>query len=240
MKKVRIPAGEFAEDIKSGAADSLLMEKYGLSPRSLEKAKTELLARGLLPIEGVARLDKREESPRSPTAARDFLESFSKTPDDYALMAQYSLKPHQLKVVYERLIKRGLLSEYQFNTRAVKAPEIDGEANPRREDSTSITWKTELVDTWKDSTEIRKFLLCLADGDVSQGGSGSQKDNGRTGGVEGSGCTPAGGESCPKCGHPKDPSIRDSCSRCGIVYAKIDKIAGQERIGLWRNGVQIR
>ena len=63
--------------------------------------------------------------------AREFLAAFRELSDDYYLMEKYSLKPKHLRKIYYQLMARGLLAEYEYNSRDGKSPEVEQTgANP--------------------------------------------------------------------------------------------------------------
>ncbi len=129
MTSSRLRIGQLVDDLRKGTEDEEIREKYGLAQDILEKIKDALVQRGLLPK------DKRQ-SRQTPCAveqsntqksidAKQFLLSFRQNPDDVHLMKEHSLKPAQLKLIYELLIQKGLLSEYEYRHRAIKVPELE-------------------------------------------------------------------------------------------------------------------
>ncbi len=129
MTTGRLRIGQLVDDLRKGADDEEIREKYGLAQDILEKIKDALVRRGLLPK------DKRqyrqtpcadEQSKRQKSIdAKQFLLSFRQNPDDSHLMKEHSLEPAQLKLIYELLIQKGLLSEYEYHRRVIKARELE-------------------------------------------------------------------------------------------------------------------
>jgi len=72
-------------------------------------------------------------------SAEDFLASFREIPDDFRLMEKYGISPKQLKQVYSDLIEKELLSEFEYNQRERKAPELEEYAPPQLSASTAVT-----------------------------------------------------------------------------------------------------
>jgi len=233
MNTIRIVAREFVRDVRAGVSDAWLLEKYGLSVAGLLKVKRQLVAKGLLNVDEVGPLETTGRLSADLVDLSDFVETFSKRPDDCHLMAKYSLTPDQLKEVYETAIRKGLLSEYEVNARARKAREIDDDARPGHDETSSETWKTEPVEVTGYSTEIRNFMLNFADdtGPYARSTDEPTRNVARQTGNRGSAAADPG--SCPKCGHPKDPDLPDSCPHCGIVYAKLGTSALRGKVAVW-------
>ena len=71
--------------------------------------------------------------------AKDFLASFRNRPDDIHLMDRFRLTAKDLRMIYERLIQAGLLSEYEYHCRDRKAPELEEPFTNVSETSTEVT-----------------------------------------------------------------------------------------------------
>jgi hypothetical protein len=62
--------------------------------------------------------------------AKEFLSSFRETPDDFQLMEKYGISSKQLRRLYSTLIEEGLLTEFEYNQRERKAPELEEYSPP--------------------------------------------------------------------------------------------------------------
>lgn len=233
MKNIRISAKEILSDIKAGMSDAALMEKYGLSVRSLPKVKEELMKLGLAGQGEIGPRDACPVSAKIAVNARDFVKSFDETPDDFVLMEKYFLSSKQLQQVYERLLEKGLLTEYEFHGRDRKSPELKGMELPEIEDSTAVDLTQGLREALREGfhteTEhtigrpIKRELW------IEEGPGQSTRSEGR--------CsqTPSGFRPgpCPGCGKPKTADSPDTCPYCGVVFAKVKVDTGRARLSVW-------
>lgn len=244
MKRVVLNAKEFVADIRSGKTDQRLMSDYGLSSASLLKVKNELLNRRLISVSDLKNQMGPVRTRRKINADR-FLYEFRQRPDDLYLMEKYGLKPHHLRKVYQSLIKRHLLSEFEFESREVRVRAVDEERRPAPavgqvgEASTVISVvgqsdysEAQFIDRYRDSqlpTDFFKDYSGIPIGktcpsDLPDFGSPPAETGSRIpGGWRGSQSTVVeiiGGDYCPKCGALKNPASEDSCLSCGVVYSK--------------------
>lgn len=125
MNKVRINVNEIQQDIRNCVPDSELGAKYGLTPEGLGRLKSQLLKKHIVTIEDLARQSKRTVPKNKPISAQQFVKDFRSNPDDFRLMNQYCLRPAQLLDIYRKLMEKGLISEMEFQYRAVKCPDLD-------------------------------------------------------------------------------------------------------------------
>lgn len=234
MKKVVINAKDLCTDIRSGRTDQELMQKYNLSPNSLGSLKKELLLRKLITRQEMESQTGSPVQARKKINAGRFLADFRERPDDLYLMERYGLKPRQLKKVYDSLISKHVLSEYEYEYRDVKAPELDEEIEAPPAASTVVS----VV----ESVEFRQMSAQRAfrSGDLPEaffrdysgikigqspglppaihrqtGSEGETRKSGFSTVVE-----IVDFECCPKCGAPKHVDSKDTCLACGIVFAK--------------------
>ena len=90
----------------------------------------------------------RESAPANPLVqveakrihinAREFLEAFRDRSDDYYLMRKFSLKPKHLRKIYDQLMERGLLTEYEYNDREKKSLEVEEKTVSRATPSPAV------------------------------------------------------------------------------------------------------
>lgn len=250
MKKVLINAKEMVRDIKSGKSDYELRTIYGISDKSLLKVKAELLARKLIDPE------QHIESPKPPPVgkrrieAESFLGDFRARPDDLYLMEKYCLKPAQLKKVYTALVAKGLLSEFELDTRDGKFPGMDEEAfgpapastvvsvvergmfglDAKRTDSEAHDLPSEF---FKDHSGIK--IGRPGPPEAQDAGTAEEPDRQSAAALRTLSTVVEiiEGEYCPRCGSPKTRHSVDSCLHCGIVFAKFKAHGRQVKIPVW-------
>ncbi len=261
VKKVVVNAREVVADIKSGKTDAELLEKYGLSPKSLLSLKRQVLARKLVRAEDLA---PKSRGPNSPCPGKrldvnQFLNDFRHRPDDRFLMIKYSLGPKQLERVYRTLIDKRLLSEYECECRDVKAQELHPEISaceaasdmvemleretppaPRKVPSEKDRGLPEGFFTDFSGVKIQRTAPDLiagpVDGDETPVRSSPQvPPNPPTTVVEVVTC-----ELCPRCSAPKSPDSVDACLHCGIVFAKVESKTGAATVCVWKGNLRGR
>jgi hypothetical protein len=228
MKHIRISAREILTDIRTGMSDGALMEKYGLSVRSLPKIKDDLLKQGLATPADLGCGNGCPVSEKISISAKSFITSFRETPDDFALMEKYSLNPGQLQQVYEQLLGKGLLMEYEFHNRDCRSPELKHMELPEIDETTAVDLTQELSGSLKDYHKIGNNLPSIAsvkrvswveDGPLQEEGAGADRRQPRTGSVS---------VPCPQCGRPRAKESPETCQYCGVVFAKVK---GEEKRG---------
>jgi hypothetical protein len=223
MKRVRISAKDFLSDIRNGATDRDLGDKYDLSPRSLSKVKNALLGRGLVSREELGDFHAPIEPSKSRVNAKAFLEDFRKCADDIFLMEKYSVTAEQLKKVYDTLIERGLLDEYEYHCRDKKAPQLGEVETLPAEDLTAVSLVEDLSGSLKDYFAISASSLT--------------KNRARAARKHGSlPPDPYFGSPrlvCPNCGKLVGPDAGASCIHCGVVFAKAEQRFRQDKIAIW-------
>ncbi len=221
MKHIRISARAILADIEAGMADAALMEKYGLSVRSLPKVKSAVRKLTSTPAYEAEPTNGCPVSERISISAKDFIKTFRATPDDFALMKRYSLSPELLKSVYEQLLAKRVLSEYEFHHRERKCAELHQMELPEIEDSTAIDLTQELSGALEDYRKIEdvpvrslaaKRESWVVDGPFPSEDPRAGSQGSRRGHSEGP---------CPKCGRPRPDEYADSCPYCGVVFAKV-------------------
>lgn len=233
MKKVVINAKEVCADIRSGKTDEALMLKYGLSPNTLVRLKKELLLRRLITRQEIESQAGSPVQARKKINAGRFLADFRERPDDLYLMEKYGLKPQQLKRVYDGLIAKHMLAEYEYEYRDVKATELDDEA---------VAAAASTVVSVVESAEFRRMSAqqTFRSGDLPEAffrdysGIKIGEGAGLPAGIHRQASSGAESrksgfstvveivefECCPKCGVPKHVDSKESCLACGIVFAK--------------------
>lgn len=87
--------------------------------------------------------------------AKEFLALFRARPDDFYLSEKYGISLNQLRRVYDALIAKGWLSEFEYNQREIKAPELEECAPPQLSISTAVS----LVE--KPSEALTEHILKL-------------------------------------------------------------------------------
>ena len=161
--------------------------------------------------------------------AKEFLAAFREKSDDVHLMQKFSLKPKQLGKIYSALLQKGLLSEYEYNYREKKIPELDEEAS-------SMLAASAVANLVENPSQA------LAELTLS---SGQQLDPTVTKALEEWKLRKLGNKSskvvepqvevCPSCGKPKDPSSPQSCLHCGVVFAKIGTGQKYKGVSIWQS-----
>ncbi len=234
MKRVVINAKEVCGEIRSGITDQELMLKYKLSPNTLGQLKKELLLRRLVTPQEIEAQSGAPVQARKKINAGRFLADFRERPDDLYLMEKYGLKLRQLKKVYDSLIAKHLLSEYEYEYRDTKAPGLDREIEAPPAASTVVS----VV----ESAEFRQMSAqrAVRSGDLPEAffrdysGVKIGQSTGPPPGIHRQASAVADNrktgfstvveivdfECCPKCGVPKHVDSKDSCLSCGIVFAK--------------------
>jgi hypothetical protein len=233
MNKIRISASEFISDVKSGKSDGELMEKYGLSVRSLPRIKQELVKRNLLSSEEAGTTESASVAQGIAINAKEFLQRFRNLPDDVVLMDTYSINPTQLNLIYQTLIKKGLLSEYEYEHRDGKCSELEEMPAPEREDSTSVTLKElisrDMQDRFKTAVNHSEFRQ--ASGPSSSFGSNPASDIRRR--MQRTLSHEPDLGTCPNCNEPKHPSSPEECLRCGIIYSRYEQQLARRGVPIW-------
>ncbi|MDQ7784997.1 MAG: hypothetical protein RDU20_19085 [Desulfomonilaceae bacterium] len=245
MKRVVVSAKQLIADIRDCKPDRKLMRDYRLSQTGLMNIKNELLSRGLISLNELKN-QMGSVRTRKKISAERFLYDFRRHPDDFHLMERYGLKAYQLRKVYLSLIKRRLLSDFEYQSRAVRAPEVDEERRPAPalgrvgETSTIVSVvqqcedpEADFIHKYRDTQLPPDFFKDysgisiggrspsdLPDLDITPvevGPSSSPGSEGRRRAV----VQIMGGNSCPNCGALTNPASQDSCLSCGVIYEKV-------------------
>jgi len=243
MKKVVIEARQVVADVKSRKSDEELIEKYGLSSRSLAKLKQQLLDRGLVTQEDLVLQNPFSAPSQKSISGEGFLRDFRQRPDDLFLMKKYGLKPQGLKKIYLTLIGKGLLSEYECECRDVKAFELLDVGNGARH-------LPSVVDTsrFREDPRVPVATARSDDGlpqDFFRDFSGVKIEKKLPAKISkpsppAKQSAPAGAQVatqqpstvveivspdwCPKCGAPTTPASPDTCVKCGIIFSKYEAL----------------
>ncbi len=173
--------------------------------------------------------DAINSCPQKTINARDFLASFRKKPDDFRLLEEFSIMPKQLKRIYSALIEKGLLSEYEYNQREAKLPELEGCGRPQIPASMAVGLIEEPSEALTEhvlnlgyslDTNLAKALSDAIDNKKLSKSKAIKTDE-------------EAPKLCPKCHKPKHPSSPDECIYCGVVFAKIEVKNEKGRVSIW-------
>ncbi len=160
------------------------------------------------------------EAKRIHINAREFLEAFRDRSDDYHLMRKFSLKPKHLWKIYDRLMERGLLAEYEYNHRDKKSLEVEEKTVSR------ATLSPVVLTPDSTSEAVGKFTTFPSESH-SQPSPAPEVSTGASTMVE-----LRTTELCPKCDRAKHPDYPDSCPYCGVVFAKIKQSEKSEMVAI--------
>jgi hypothetical protein len=152
--------------------------------------------------------------------AREFLEAFRELSDDYYLMTKFSLKPKHLRKIYDQLMERGLLTEYEYNHREKKSLEVEEKTGLRATPSP-------VVSTPDRTTEASGTFTTFPSEPDSLPQSVPRVSTGPSTVVELKTI-----ELCPQCNSEKHPDYPDSCPYCGVVFAKIKQSEKSEKVAI--------
>jgi hypothetical protein len=230
MKTSEDIATEIIQDMRDGKSDEFLMKKHGVSADCLLKLKRALLEKGLLKQPESRESKNRPSGKKKTIDAKEFVASFRVAPDDSHLMQEYGLKPMQLKKVYNALISRGLLSEYEFHCRKPKAPELEEPTVNLTDSSTQVS----MVESFSEET-LRLFRSGRSgqqcQSSVNHGPSLVSEPLGNS---EVRSCADNDAqERCPHCGRSKASSSHDVCAYCGIVFSKMRHSMKYRGVAIW-------
>ena len=160
----------------------------------------------------------RTEAKRIHINAREFLEAFRDRSDDYRLMRKFSLKPKHLMKIYDQLMERGLLTEYEYDHREKKSPDVE-------EKTASRATPSPVVSTPDSPSEPVSTFTTFQSESHSQPSSAPHLSTNAPTVVE-----LRTTELCPKCDRAKHPDYPDSCPYCGVVFAKIKQTEKSEKM----------
>jgi hypothetical protein len=233
MKHIRINAGQILEDIRTGMSDGALMEKYGLSVRSLPKVKAELQKLGLIAPGELSCSNGCPVSEKISINARDFVKAFRESPDDFTLMNKYSLKPGHLQRVYRQLLAKGLLTEYEFHHRERKSPELQSMELPEIDETTAVDLTEELSGRLKNYHKIGTVLPGTRSVKRPSRIEGGPLEAAGLRGTPQEPCTESPTGPCPQCGKPKVKEFPDTCQFCGVVFAKLKGDKKRSGAAIW-------
>lgn len=232
MSTIKVDPALIVRKLLEGRSEEVIMAEFGLTKEHLSRFKRMLSERRLVAQqEADAPLDPPKPKKRS-IDAKKFLASFRSIPDDFHLMQEFQLRPKQLKKVYHALISRGLLSEYEFNWRTAKAPELDEATENMRDSSTNVS----LVESF--SEETLRLFRSGGTGQALEQTPGSKAIAGRSsqpsGNVQPNPPLPQGhSESCPECGKLKVAHSPGVCVYCGIVFSKLGRSGKYAGVAIW-------
>ncbi len=145
------------------------------------------------------------DAKRRSVNAKEFLAAFRELPDDYYLMGKFSLKPKHLRRIYDQLMERGLLAEYEYHSRDGRSPEVEQTGtNPFKTRDKSTASPSEAHSHQSPASGGTSTVVELQ---VS--------------------------EFCPNCNRSKHPDHPDSCPYCGVVFAKMKQTEGSNKVVVW-------
>jgi hypothetical protein len=133
MPQRTINARELAKDIKLGADNAFLMQKYQISPRELKAVFKKMVEMGVIEQGTLLRRDaaRKRSSLRTTVRkrgsridAREFAEDIQLGLDDHNLMLKYDLSAQQLEKVLRQLVDSGLFTEGELYDRSVAADTV--------------------------------------------------------------------------------------------------------------------
>lgn len=230
MKTVRVSIKDFREAIQTGVSDADLEERFRLSPKSLRKIKRTLLSSGYLTADALRRQGTPIPPVRKRVLACEFLEEFRFRPDDYYLMERFGLRPNHLKQVYEQLLAKDLLSEYEFHARERKAPKLTDRPESDLSPDTLVTLLREEGELLPDLATGRQYepgeMPASFYRDVTAGlrptgaPEGAERELSELRAATSTVVEVLTTEICPRCAHPRSGLLEESCSKCGIVFAR--------------------
>ncbi len=230
MKKVQVDLKAIVKDIRDGKTDEEIKKKHNLSMTSLARIKKALMERNLISREQLKAQSGSGQPKVKSINIKEFLKDFTEKSDDTFLMTKYNLSATRLKNIYDKLIGKGLISEYEYHTRLVKTPELeDAEASPMAASTMIDLVENPATGSRASGWKVSAAEIDLPDSfykDHSIGGAGQTTDpqKGARKGDSSVVIDLVGKESCPKCGHPKDPHISSkSCAKCGVLFSKVKK-----------------
>jgi hypothetical protein len=239
MKKIRVNAAAIVGDLRQRMGLKAILEKHGISYANMLKVRKLLVERQLAAPEEFDYLNLSEAASGHSVSAKEFLASFRSKPNDLHLMKRYNLTVKELQVIYDTLMLAGVLSEYEYHTRDVKAPELDEPTGLGGEASTEVT-------LLRNELEPR-CVIPLRGGDIEPRKS-FPKDSVPNKAISARGQTVrAQNQSqpgsdpedalipkhCPKCGLQSHPSSPDACIYCGVVFTKAKPDPRYEGVAIW-------
>ncbi|MGO9119481.1 MAG: hypothetical protein ACLQPD_17965 [Desulfomonilaceae bacterium] len=174
--------------------------------------------------------------------AKEFLACFRQTPNDLHLMGKFCLSSKQFKKVYEALIEKGLLTEFEYNHREMstdKSESLATRPNPQLDRATVREGRiSEIRHMQRPSEEIHKSLeLCSnssAKIDPLSRVQASSRHKQRTMRLERSNKSAFERPAFrPKCSHVTNPWSPDPCISCGVVFSKLRQTAKGQEVSIW-------
>jgi hypothetical protein len=171
--------------------------------------------------------------------AKDFLACFRQDPDDLNLMQKFSLSPKQLSKVYQALIEKGLLTEFEYHYLRGIPPVVSevriGGPNLGETAIKGRTCEIRGMELPRDETcEPRKYpkesifeIESLSRQRISE-----PKSRNRVFERSGHGLLQRP-VFCPKCRHASDPSSPDTCISCGVIFSKFRQTAKRQEVSVW-------
>ncbi len=177
MGKRTINGKEILADIRRGKTNAGMMEKYGLSEKSLQSLLRRLLARGVLQN---SELDKetsllqpkaedpahrevfqREGSGLRKIKAKKIAEDIRARVSDFELMSKYGLSSEQLEKLLRRLVEAGTLRQDDINERGLFFDDPANRSKTRRYPRIYLRVPLEIEDL--DTASNKGLLTDLSD-----------------------------------------------------------------------------
>ncbi len=145
MLKPKIDAKQALEDIRSGLDDYALMDKYNLSAKGLQSLFTKLVSVGAITQSEIdrrgpdvygsffllkdesgeeeAQLQPRKPRQPAPINAKEAVRSIRTGMTDEELMETYRLTALGLRDLFDQLVRSGVMSQYEIDSRKSSADE---------------------------------------------------------------------------------------------------------------------
>ncbi len=174
--------------------------------------------------------------------AKEFLAYFRQTPNDLHLIEKFCPSSKQLKEVYDALIEKGLITEFEYNHSEMatnSSESLSTRLNPQSNKATVREGRgSEIRHMQRPSEQIHKSLeLCSNSSAKIDPVSRVQASSSRKQRIirfERSNKSaferPA---FCPKCSHVTNPCSPDSCISCGVVFSRLRPTGKGQQVSIW-------
>ncbi len=178
--------------------------------------------------------------------AKDFLTCFRQKPDDLYLMQKFSLSPKQLAKVYQALIEKGLLTEFEYHyLRGIPPLVLEGRnCGPNRGEPTTKNRTCETRGT-EPPADKRPKLRNYFQKPVSR--IESLPDPRMSGPKSRNKVMERSGKEllhrpdvCPRCCKATDPCSPDTCMSCGVIFSKFRRTAKRQEVSCWQSDFRYR
>jgi len=134
-----------------------------------------------------------------------------------------------LKRIYSALIEKGLLSEYEYNRRKGKLPELEDRKRPQIPASMAI----DLIEEPSEALTEHVLNLGYSLDPVLAKALSETIENKKLRKSKPIMAQEEAPKLCPKCHKPKHPSSPDECIYCGIVFSKMEGKNEKGKVSIW-------